>query len=110
MCCSAIWKSCEVFGYRVPEYAVVISSLDRYFRANMALLQPEVRAALFVPEAGPIYTKVRDCCARPVRAARQSVSNSLVADGASIEGTVRNSIIFRDVRIGPRRPAGRTVS
>lgn len=35
-----------VYGYRVPEYAVPIDSLDAYFRANMALLQPEVRRGI----------------------------------------------------------------
>ena len=87
----------EVFGYRVPEYAVPITSLDGYFRANMALLQPEVRGALFVPDR-PIYTKVRDS-SPALYGLHASVSNSLVADGASIEGEVNNSIIFRDVRI-----------
>lgn len=86
-----------VYGYRVPEYAAPIDSLDAYFRANMALLQPEVRRELFLTDR-PVYTKVRDS-SPALYGLHSCVTNSLVADGASIEGTVSNSIIFRDVRI-----------
>ena len=88
----------RIIGYQVPEYTAVISSLGSYFQANMALLDPGVRAALF-PSRRPIYTKVRDC-APAIYGLHASVSNSLVADGSRIEGDVRNSIIFRDVEIG----------
>ena len=87
----------KIYGYRVPEYTAVISSPGSFFRANMDLLKPEVRAALF-PAQRPIYTKVRDA-APAVYGLHASVTNSLVADGCFIEGEVHNSIIFRDVRI-----------
>ncbi len=87
----------RICGYRVPEYTAVISSPKSYFRANMELLNPAVREALFQP-LRPIYTKVRD--AAPAKyGLHASVSNSLVADGCFVEGEVRNSILFRDVRI-----------
>ena len=50
----------RIYGYEVPEYTAVICSLNSYFQANMDLLDPGVRAALF-PSRRPIYTKVRDC-------------------------------------------------
>lgn len=59
----------EVFGYRVPEYAVPITSLDGYFRANMALLQPEVRGALSFPTVP--YTPRCGTARPPCTAARQ---------------------------------------
>ena len=46
----------------------------------------------------PIYTKVRDC-APAIYGLHASVSHSLVADGANIEGKVSHSIIFRDVQV-----------
>ncbi|MEG1778196.1 MAG: glucose-1-phosphate adenylyltransferase subunit GlgD, partial [Angelakisella sp.] len=47
----------------------------------------------------PIYTKVRDEV--PAKYGLSSVvANSLVADGCIIEGEVRNSVIFRGVRVG----------
>ena len=63
----------------------------------MAQLNRAVREALFLP-VGPIYTKVRE--AAPAKyGLHASVSNYLVADGCFVEGEVRNSILFRDVRI-----------
>ncbi|HIW74056.1 MAG TPA: glucose-1-phosphate adenylyltransferase subunit GlgD [Firmicutes bacterium] len=90
-------RDVKICGYRIPEYTAVISSPRSYFRANMELLNPEVRAALFQP-LRPIYTKVRDA-APALYGLHAEVSNSLVADGCFIEGEVSNSIIFRDVRI-----------
>jgi glucose-1-phosphate adenylyltransferase len=87
----------HIHAYCVPEYTALITSLSSYFKANRALHDDAVRTALFQPQR-PIYTKVRDA-APAVYGLRSSVSNSLVADGCFIEGTVRNSIIFRDVRI-----------
>lgn len=87
----------RIHGYRVPEYTAVISSPGSFFRANMTLLDAEARASLFQARRA-IYTKVRDA-APAVYGLHASVTNSLVADGCLIEGTVRRSIIFRDVRI-----------
>ncbi len=89
--------SLRIFGYEVPEYTSVICDLNSYFRANMDLLNPGVRAALF-PSRRPIYTKVRDC-APAVYGLHAHVEDSLVADGSKIEGSITRSIIFRDVQI-----------
>lgn len=87
-----------VCGYKVPSLVMPIYSLSSYYAANLALLDGEVRAQLFPPRR-PVYTKVRDCA--PVQyGLHAQVTNSLVADGASIDGTVKNSIIFRGVNIG----------
>lgn len=87
----------RICGYRLPEYTIVISSLGSYFKASMEMLSAQVRQALFQPGRS-IYTKVRDA-APAIYGLHASVSNSLVADGCFVEGTVRNSILFRDVRI-----------
>ncbi len=88
----------RLHAYEVPEYAMVISSLGSYFKANMSLLDPSVRAALFVQNR-PIYTKVRDC-APALYGLHAQVSDSLIADGCKIDGVVRDSILFRDVQVG----------
>lgn len=88
----------RLFGYEVPEYAAPIFSLAGYFAANMALLDPAVRAQLFLPRRR-IYTKVRDC-APAVYGLHAAVTDSLVADGAVVEGHVSHSVLFRDVRVG----------
>lgn len=90
--------SLRIYGYEVPEYTAAITSLSRYFDANMALLRADIRRQLFTPSR-PIYTKVRDC-APAIHGLHADVRDSLVADGASIDGRVSNSIIFRNVKIG----------
>ncbi len=87
----------RLYAYEIPEFAMVISSLHSYFKANMALLDPAVRAALFVQKR-PIYTKVRDC-APALYGLHSQVSGSLIADGCKIDGKVQDSILFRDVQV-----------
>lgn len=71
--------------------------MNNYFQANIALLDPVVRRELFV-SSRPIYTKVRDC-APALHGIHADVTNSLIADGTNIQGTVRNSILFRNVKV-----------
>ncbi len=88
----------KYFGFKANTYATVIDSRETYVKANLDLLDPKVRAELFCSER-PIYTKNRDNM--PAKYGIEAkVSNSLVGDGAEIHGTVKNSIIFRDVTIG----------
>ena len=56
------------------------------------------RRGLF-PPARPVYTKLRDC-APAQYGLHARVENSLVADGARIDGTVKNCVIFREVEVG----------
>lgn len=88
----------SLYGYELKEYAATVCSLASYVEANMALLDPAVRAQVFVP-GRRIYTKVRDC-APAQYGLHSAVSDSLVGDGAVIEGSVTRSIVFRDVAIG----------
>lgn len=87
-----------VCGYPVPELVMPIYSLDSYYQANLALLDDAVRQQLF-PKSRPVYTKLRDCAPTQYGLHAQVV-HSLVADGAHIDGTVKNSIIFRGVTVG----------
>ncbi len=87
----------RLYAYMVPEYTMVISSLDSYVSANFALLDAAVREQLFVPNR-PIYTKVRDC-APTLYGMRANAAGSLIADGCKIEGAVRDCIVFRDVHV-----------
>ncbi len=87
-----------IHGYEVPSLVMPIYSLSSYYNANLALLDSKVRTQLF-PASRPVYTKVRDCA--PVQyGLHAQVTDSLVADGAHIDGIVKNSVIFRGVNIG----------
>lgn len=87
----------RLFGYEVTEYTACICSLAGYFEANMALLDPAVRSKVFLPDRR-IYTKVRDC-APAVYGLHANVTDSLVGDGAVVDGTVTRSVLFRDVKV-----------
>ena len=87
----------KVMGYEFTGNAYQISSFEAYFDANMALMEPKVRAELFNADR-PIYTKVRDDM--PAKYGLNSnVSNSLVADGCVIDGEGENCVLFRGVKI-----------
>lgn len=92
-----IFGKCTMKGFVFNHYAVKIEDAKGYFKANMELLDKDVRDELFLREQ-PIYTKVRD--EAPTYYGDESrVSDCLIADGCTIEGNIENSIIFRDVHI-----------
>ncbi|MBQ2704626.1 MAG: glucose-1-phosphate adenylyltransferase subunit GlgD [Clostridia bacterium] len=91
-------KTHNVYGYKVEGYTAVIDGMQNYVKANMDLLDKKVRDDLF-GQKRPVYTKIRN--EMPAKYGLDSkVSNSLVADGCIIEGTVENSILFRGVKVG----------
>ena len=64
---------------------------------NLKLIDEKNLNALF-PKKNPVYTKIRDD--NPTRyVTGSSVSNSLLADGCVIEGTVENCVLFRGVKV-----------
>ncbi len=86
-----------IYGYEVKGFATVIDSMQTYFEANMALLDPANCDDLFTADH-PVYTKVRDDMPA-IYGVGSNAKNSLVADGCIIDGTVENSILFRGVRV-----------
>ncbi len=84
--------------YRYEGYCAEIGDLSKYFSANMQLLCEDNRDELFANKERPILTKVRNT--PPTRYGENArVSNSLIADGCVIDGTVENSILFRGVHV-----------
>lgn len=89
--------SLKIYGYEHSGFVTLMNGTDTYYKANMALLNSDVRRQLFEKER-PIYTKIRDDM--PTRyGTKAKVTNSLIADGCVINGTVKNSIIFRGVTV-----------
>lgn len=90
--------------YRVGAYECegrvwVVDSIASYYQSNMDFLNDAFRAQAFRDDK-PVWTKLRD--EMPARyGAEAMVSNTLVADGCLIEGTVENSILFRGVVVKP---------
>lgn len=90
-------KQLKIYGYEHKEFVMLMNGTDAYFKANMALLDSNVRKELFKKER-PIYTKNRDDM--PTRYGTKSkVNNCIIGDGCVINGTVKNSILFRGVKV-----------
>ena len=83
--------------YRTEKHLEIIMDTYSFFEANMKLLDEELYDSLFYQD-GLVYTKSKD---EPSTSYTKDskVKNSLVANGAIIEGEVENSIIFRGVII-----------
>ncbi len=87
----------RVCGYEYKDVLYQITAFDAYFKANMALFDPKVRASLFNP-LRPVYTKTRDD--RPTKYGLGSeIKNSFVADGCEIDGEIENCVIFKGVKV-----------
>ncbi len=88
----------RIFGYELKGYFASIDGVQNYYRHSMELLDKGKRDSLFKNGGNSIYTKVRDSA--PCRIEDDAiVKNSLIADGCVIEGTVKNSILFRGVKV-----------
>ena len=90
-------KQLKVYGFEHKGYVAFMNSMSGYYEASMDLLNPEIRKDIFNKER-PVYTKTRDDM--PTRyGTKAKVKNSLVSDGCVIDGTVKNCILFRGVKI-----------
>ncbi|MCL2392214.1 MAG: glucose-1-phosphate adenylyltransferase subunit GlgD [Oscillospiraceae bacterium] len=88
-----------VAAYEFRGYSAHICSPQTFYHYNMEMLDTEKRNALFDFEGRMIFTNARDSL--PTKyGTSANIRNSLVADGCQIEGTLINSIICRNVRIG----------
>ena len=88
----------KIYGYMLDTYWNNISSVDSYYKTNMDFLKPEVRNYFFKQDP-EIYSKVSDLPPAKYNPGA-SVKNSLVGSGSIINGTVENSVIFKQVFVG----------
>lgn len=85
--------------YKYEGFYAHIGSLEGYFACSMKLLEADARERLFGIKNRPVLTKVRNSA--PTRYCNGAkVTNSVIAEGCVIEGTVENSIVFRGVKVG----------
>ena len=84
-------------AYVFDKYVAKIEDVKSYFSASMDMLDKDIRDQAFL-QSRPILTKIHDSA--PTSSGEDAVvSDSLIADGSRIEGTVENSIIFRGCNI-----------
>ena len=87
----------DLDAFEFDGYVGMVNNLTQYYDASMDLLKPEIREELFGGER-KIFTNVQD--REPSKYTKTAkVSNSYIAGGCVIKGTVENSIIFRSTVI-----------
>lgn len=83
--------------YKYDGFVFCINTISSYYKSNMRMLDSDVSNELFRSDR-PVYTKIKD--EPPTLYVKGcSVSNSFIADGCIIRGTVKNSVIGRYVEI-----------
>ena len=88
----------DIRGYAVKGFVACINNQKEYYRINMLLKDYKVAFNLFKSN-WPIYTHTNN--SSPSLFTKDSdVSASVVANGCEVDGTVKNSIISRNVKIG----------
>ena len=88
----------RIYGYKIDTFWSNISTAESYYKTNMAFLDPEVRNYFFRQQPS-IKTKIDDLPPAKYNPGAQ-VKNSLVSSGCIINGTVENSVLFKDVYVG----------
>ena len=90
----------NVMAYEFKGYSAQICSIETYFHYNMEMLDVERRNDLFDYEGRRIFTSRRDSL--PTKYGKEAdIQNSIIAEGCQIDGSVKNSVICRNVKIKP---------
>jgi len=90
-------KRITVYAQKYKGYVRQVNSLAQYFDVSLELLDHKKRDQLFF-DGEPIYTTTHDT--PPSRyGSRARVTNSFIANGATVNGNIENSIISRNVVI-----------
>ncbi|MEX1308439.1 MAG: hypothetical protein AB1Z19_07920, partial [Eubacteriales bacterium] len=81
--------------YHYGGYLRRISTIRDYFDSSMELLDPETSTQMFTG-SDIVYTKIKDNHPTLYKST-SDVKDSCIASGSTIEGTVRNTVLFRQV-------------
>ena len=88
----------RIFVYKLESYWRNIASVENYYETNMDFLKPEVRD-FFFKQYPDVYSKVEDFPPAKYNPGA-SVRNSLISSGCIVNGTVDNSVVFKEAYIG----------
>ena len=88
----------RIYGYKTDAYWSNISTVEAYYRTNMAFLRPDIRNYFFRQEPS-IKTKIEDLPPAKYNPGAD-VKNSLISSGCIVNGVVENSVLFKDVYVG----------
>lgn len=88
----------KIYAYKLDSYWRNIGTIDSYFKTNMDFLKKDIRDYFF-RQHPDVYSKVEDLPPAKYNG-DVAVSNSLIASGSIINGTVEDSVLFKKVYIG----------
>ena len=88
----------KIYGYKINSYRNNIADIDAYFKTNMDFLRPDIRSYFFREEP-TICSKVDDLPPAKFNPG-SDISNSLVSSGCIINGSVEDSVLFKQVFVG----------
>lgn len=93
------YKNSKYRAYDYVGYVASVSSFLDYYKCSMELVtNSDSRLSLLHKRERPIFTRVHNSA--PVAYKNHAeVTNSMIADDCIIDGTVINSVIFRNVKI-----------
>lgn len=87
-----------IHGCETLDDCGLVNTPTSYYKHSMKLLNDQRRKVLFGTIGRPILTNIKD--ESPTRYGRDGqITNSMIAAGCSIEGTVQNSILFHGVHV-----------
>lgn len=88
----------RMYGYKIKDYWKNIATVEDYFNTNMDFLKPEIRDYFF-RQYPDIYSKVEDLPPAKYNVGAK-IKNSLISSGCIVNGTVENSVVFKNTFIG----------
>ena len=88
----------HIYGYKITDYWRNIATVEDYFQTNMDFLKPEVRD-FFFRQYPDVYSRVGDLPPAKYNVGAK-IKNSLIASGCIVNGTVEDSVIFKEAYIG----------
>lgn len=97
----------KMFAYKFQGYWKDVGTIKSYWEANMDLLSDDNTLDLY-DRSWKIYTKNRHLPPHYV-SADASVTRCLVNEGCFIEGTIKNSVLFSEIKIGRKAKVSNSV-
>ena len=88
----------KIYAYEMEGYWKNISTVESYYSTNMDFLKKDIRDYFF-KQYPDVYAKVLDLPPAKYNSGSK-VKNSLISSGCIVNGSVENSILFREVFIG----------
>lgn len=94
-------ENCKMYVYPFEGYWKDVGTIDSLWQANMDLLDDDKLDLLDPKSTWKIYTE--DSISAPQYiSSTAAISNSLINEGCFIEGEVKHSVVFNNVKIGKK--------